>query len=659
MRWPEGQHLPETMQQSLSMPGPPRALQYALEGQRSPANLVGMEKNPIELRLLASFISACQNSRISDTAASLGHTTSALSTALRKLEERMGLTLFVRHAGHLHLTAPAFGLFRHGCELLLLEDYARRACREPPDRLNKLVVTLDLSLAIGRFSKALIKTTQDMMRLHSDTWVEWRFANAGAKLLPEEEVDQLDALFGSRVEQVRVAYGEADGPVSTSCRLHDDAWIVAGGHGADLDLKAGGEALVVMKMRPSLLEALSAHLADTSLAHRMRYVDAEPARFGELLVETPHLRFLMPASMLADRMGLSRIDWVPLTPSLISPLSGHVLEEHTGRGTTFLQLLADSLKAETRGLAFAPRLSMRQASYFNLTCMAGSISAAARLANVAQSSISAQIQKMEATIGCDLLERRADGLVLSQEGSILLRLSRALENRQAMLARQALDLAAHAQARIRIGTLPSSGHDSVMTEKIAKVITSIHSQHPTWALQVSEGSNSILHEKVKSGDLHLAIVGSAEPQVARIPLGPTEALSVVARPDFAFPEGEEITLEQVCGLPMALGVRHLSIHQSLMQVARARNYSLSPVIEVGSLALAIAIVRHSTLCTVLPASSVRKDVRAGLLKARKIRRDEVPGALSIIFSANRSLSEPERLLIQAFQKMFREERTTS
>ena len=612
-----------------------------------------MEKNPIELRLLASFISACQNSRISDTAASLGHTTSALSTALRKLEERMGLKLFVRHAGHLHLTAPAFWLFQHGCELLLLEDYARRACRQPPNHLNKLIVTLDLSLAIGRFSKALIKATQDMMRLHADTWVEWRFADARVNAAEEDAQEQLDTLFGTRVEHVRIAYGEAEGAVSASCHLYDDAWIVAGGHGADLDIEAGGEPAIVMKMRPSLLKALSAHMEGRSLSHRLRYVDAEPARFGELMVELPHHRFLMPASMLAERMGLTRIDWIPLTPGLISPLSGHVLEARTGRGTRFLSLLADSLKAEIKGLTFEPRLSMRQASYFNLTCAAGGISAAARVANLAQSSISAQIQKMEASIGCPLLERRGDGLVLSQEGAVALRLSRAMEERQATLVRQAVDLAAHTQARIRIGTLPSSGHDSLMTEKIAKVVTGIHSVHPNWVLQVSEGSNSVLHEKVKSGDLHLAIVGSAEPQVARIPLGPTEALSVVARPDFPFPEGEELALEQVCSLPMVLGVRHLSIHQSLMQVARARNCALNPVIEVGSLALAIAIVRHAPLCTVLPASSVRKDVGAGLLKARRIRRDEIPGALSVIFSASRSLSEPERLLIQAFQQMFK------
>jgi hypothetical protein len=40
---------------------------------------------------------------------------------------------------------------------------------------------------------------------------------------------------------------------------------------------------------------------------------------------------------------------------------------------------------------------------------------------------------------------------------------------------------------------------------------------------------------------------------------------------------------------------------------------------------------------------------------RQIRRDEVPGSLAVIFSANRSLSEAERLLIQAFQRMFKVE----
>lgn len=631
------------------------ALQYKLEGMERSAYSGPMEKNPVELRLLASFISACQNVRISDTAASLGHTTSALSTSLRNLEDRLGLRLFARHGGHLHLMAPAFWLFRHGCELLLLEDYACRACRQPAEKLNRLVITLDLSLAIGRFSKALIKATQEMMSLHPDTWVEWRFADTTGEVSDPAPSIHLDALFGPRVEEIRIAYYETECDDRQGFHLYDDEWVIAAGHGTDLDLETGSEPVVVMKMRPRLLKALAAHLDGSPLAKRLSYVDAEPSRFGELLVESPHFRFLMPASMLADRMGLSRLDCANLMPSLVSPLFGHIAEERTGRSAIFLKLLSDRMKDDIRGLTFEPHLTTRQVKYFNLTCGAGGISAAARIANLAQSSISAQIHKMETSLGCVLLERRGDGVVLSAEGAILSRLSRAIENRQSWLMRQARDVAAHSQARVRIGTLPSSGHDSVLTEKIAGVVTAIHAQHPSWALQVSEGSNTVLHERIKSGHLHLAIVGAVQPQVARISLGPTEPLSVVARPDFPFPDDVEMSLEQVCSLPLVLGVRHLSIHQSLMQAASARNCSLMPVIEVGSLALAIAIVRRSPLCTVLPASSVLKDVEAGLLKVGRIRRDEVPGSLSVIFSADRTLSEPERLLIQSFRRAFKEE----
>ena len=85
---------------------------------------------------------------------------------------------------------------------------------------------------------------------------------------------------------------------------------------------------------------------------------------------------------------------------------------------------------------------------------------------------------------------------------------------------------------------------------------------------------------------------------------------------------------------------------SLHLAAKARHIHITPVIEVVSLALAIAMVRSSSLATVLPASSFRKVVNAGTLIAVSIDREEIHGALSIILSADRSLSEAERIILQ-------------
>lgn len=615
--------------------------------------LADMDKISVELRLLASFISACQNGRISDAAASLGQTPSALSMALRKLEDRLGMRLFVRQGGYLGLLPAAFWLFRHSCQLLSLEEYARGAFSLPAAQLDRLVVELDLSLAIDRFSKALMLATQEMMHRHPETFVEWRLTDR--KDGPDETslTAQLDTFFSGGTEQVSIFYA-ADADASDDItHLIDDPWITVGSPGSRHDLSTAVEPNVVMKMRPRLIAAISAYAQRGELEGPLQFVEGDPTQLARLLQEFPHLRFLIPASMLADRMGLSRLEWAALQPPLVSRLVGRTDDRVSGKGDIFLRILSNNLAGEEKNIAFEPKLTTRQIQYFNLACRSGGISAAARVANVSQSSLSAQVHKMEAITGTDLLERRPEGAALSSSGAKLLPLTAAIEERHAWLLRMSRDIAAHSQANVRIGTLPSSGHDSALTEKIARAITAVHASHPNWTLQVSESSNAVLHDKIKAGELNLAVVGVVQSQVARISLGASEPLSVVANPQLLLPNMTEMGLLEVCRLPLVLGIRQLSIHQNFALAAKARNIHITPAVEVGSLALAIAMVRNAPLCTVLPASSVRKDVDAGLLVTVPINRNEVAGTLSIIFSADRSLSDAERLIVQELLNSFK------
>jgi DNA-binding transcriptional LysR family regulator len=613
-----------------------------------------MEKIGVELKHLANFISACQNSRISETATNLGQTPSAVSTALHNLEDRMGLRLFVRQGSYLGLLPAAFWLFQHGCQLLYLEHYARGALPLITSGIERLVVRLDLSFAIGRFSKALIVTAQEMLQLHPETFIEWRFASPADEAEEAPLNHQLEAVFASRTDSIDIFYTAGSGEMPTEAfHILDDPWIAVGSAERILDLSTTSEPMMVMKMRPRLIEGISQHAKRCGFDSRLRFLDDDPSQIGRLLLEFPHLRFLMPASMLAGRMGISRVERSPFTPALVSPLLGRAENRTMDKANIFLQMLRRNLSGKEQNIVFDPQLTVRQIQYFNQAVRTGRISAAARVANVAQSSISAQIQKMETAIGAQLLERRGDGTGLSSSGARFLPFTTEVEDRQIWLLRKSRDIAAHTQANVKIGTLPSSGHDSALTEKIAQAITIVLSNNPTWKLEVSEDSNAILHDKIRAGELNLAIVGAAQSQVARISLGPSEPLSVVANPLIQFDNMSEMSLAEVCKLPLVLGPRHLSIHQNFARAAQARKLQLIPVVEVGSLALAIAMVRTAKLCTVLPSSSVRKDVEAGLLVAVPISNEDLSGKLSVIFSVNRSLSVAERIIIQELVHVFK------
>jgi len=616
-----------------------------------------MDKVGFELSLLSKFVLACQSPRLSDGAAMLGQTPSALSIALHGLEERLGLKLFVRRGGGLDLLPSAFWLVRTGSQLLYLEEHARAARSRPAGKFVKLTVDLDLNFAIGRVSKALLRSCQQLIADFPELLVDWRFTGLDDDDVGDPVGLALPDVRADASGHVRIFYGDEEAAHSGALHLFDDPWIVVGNPGSRVHQTVGEDRLTLLRMREEITDAMTAFASAQGFADRLRFSDSEPAQLAEILAEAPDTRLLLPSNLLPRRLGLARHEEVPFAPRFVSSLYARISGAGRQYGEAFVAAMRRNMEEE-QSAVFAPLLTTRQIHYFNLAVHTGSISAAARVANTAQSAVSRHITLMEEAIGGALLQRTEEGATLSELGEKVRPFTAGIEERQDWIIRKARDIAAHSEARVTIGTLPSSGHDSALTEKIAQVVTRIHTRHPDWQLQVVESSNTMLHERVRAGDLNLAVVGMVNTQVARIPLGPSEPLSVIGNPVIDFGGRKVLGLEDVCALPLVLGRHHLSIHQSFAEAARARSLRLRPVVEVGSLALAIAMVRRAPLCTILPASSVRQDIEAGDLVAVPINQEELSGALSVIFSVERELSEAERAIVQEFIRVFRPARGT-
>ncbi len=604
-----------------------------------------MVAHRIELRQLAQFVAACQNPTISETARALDVTPSALSTGLRALESELQLSLFARKGGHLAPLPAGFWLFHRAMEVLQAEAKLAGATDLDPGERRPILVRLDLSFTLGRITRALHGALAAMAR--EDPFAEFR----------PVFLDRMDGPGGDPADDPRdadtvidIGYGGvADSPADASgpdgWTLLDDLWVSVGA--ADRDASDPSRALVVLDLRTTLIDTILDHAATHGFAGTLRRQDGHPADLADLVAQAPHARFLLPGSMVADRLGVVRLHQALLDPPLASRIVARVRGPDAAVAGRFLDLLGEALRREQANAVFVPRLTARQIHYFNLIQRSGGVSSAARHARVTQPSMSSQIMKMETALGRTLFDRRRDGAKATAAGRRILPLTVLLEDRLDAIVRSARDIAAHTQA-----TLPSSGHDSAMTARIAEALTQVRLAHPEWRLHVVEASNAALHESVRAGQLNLAVVGAPRPPLARIALGRSERLSLIANPALGLAERPEITLAEVCALPLVLGPRELSIHQLFLEAARSRRLPVAPVMEVGSLPLAIAMVRRAPICTVLPVSSVQQDVGDGRLTATAIAEDVVTGKLSVIFSAERSLSAAERAIVTALVAAF-------
>ena len=162
---------------------------------------------------------------------------------------------------------------------------------------------------------------------------------------------------------------------------------------------------------------------------------------------------------------------------------------------------------------------------------------------------------------------------------------------------------------------------------------------------MQEGPNGTLQDWVERGKVGLAIVETGPPQLPRLPLAASEDLTVVHHPRHALLPPGPVPFIELSRLPLALPTAQFGLRQLLEAAARSERVTLRPAMEIDALAMLIALLKHEAICTVLPASAVRLELERGELCAHPIVAPTVARRLFVIYSGERSLTEPERTFI--------------
>ncbi|GIF45877.1 LysR family transcriptional regulator [Asanoa ferruginea] len=157
----------------------------------------------------------------------------------------------------------------------------------------------------------------------------------------------------------------------------------------------------------------------------------------------------------------------------------------------------------------------------------GSVTKGAQRVRVAQSAVSATIQKLERELGAPLFSREAAGVALTDAGTALLPEARALLSAERR-ARDTVDqVRGGLRGTIRIGTLHSIGarpaSRGMLVIDLAEILGRFHVTHPLVSFQMrSSAQGSAGHlAAVAAGDLDLALVAAVDhpPGVRMHPLG--------------------------------------------------------------------------------------------------------------------------------------------
>jgi DNA-binding transcriptional LysR family regulator len=138
-----------------------------------------------------------------------------------------------------------------------------------------------------------------------------------------------------------------------------------------------------------------------------------------------------------------------------------------------------------------------------------SFTRAARELALSQPSVSHQVAALEREVGARLLDRRPGGLQLTPAGALLLEHADAIAVRFDLAALQLAEIADDERARLRIGAFPTA-----LAGFVPSAVARVRAGHAGAKVTVDEGAADDLPDRVRSGELHVA-VGSQDASLPR------------------------------------------------------------------------------------------------------------------------------------------------
>jgi LysR family nitrogen assimilation transcriptional regulator len=612
----------------------------------------------VELRTLAYFITACRSPNFAAAAADLGISVSTLSTTMKALGADLGLTLFSRINNNLYPTAAARTLMRAAEPLLTAELFARRFLAAPPKtRPKHLGVDIGLSFTIGGISSALRRAIDTMGRERTDIFVDPDWTD-------EKDLPHVGALAQdwSEAERSRVVIALGEAAVQKSKHttiLLSDPWVFAcrlpagtSSRPRAADLMAG--RIVVPLLLPPLIEQADRYFS----RHRItgvRFLNDHPGDLPRMIDDYPDAALFVPRSLISPRLGLFNVAAVAPDKPLTMTIVARATEPNAVTGL-FIRHLKRALEDKDVSRSERPVISLRQIHYFNMVHRLRRVSAAARGANISQPALSEQLHKLEASLGGALFARHGDGVVPTAKGDRFAGMATLIEAGFRRLATADAGATPPQSRRIAVGILPSVNQHGFLVNRITEAIVEVGARHPALKLVIQEAPNGTLQDWVMRGLVGVAIVETVLPHMPRLPLGSSEGLAAIVHAGHRLLPPGAVTLTDLTRQKLALPTNRFGLRQLLETAAEQRGLKIQPTMEIDSLPMAVAILARLPVCTVLPPSAVAPEIASGDLVAHPIVDPVISRRLFVIYSGERTLSEPERGLVNSLRRKLSEQR---
>ena len=277
----------------------------------------------------------------------------------------------------------------------------------------------------------------------------------------------------------------------------------------------------------------------------------------------------------------------------------------------------------------------------------GSMRAASEILEMAPSSISRQIARLEHEVGSTLIEHGRREILLTDAGHAIIEYYRTRQTSLEVLNAHLLDLSA-----ARTGQVKFAIGEGFLGEALYGTLDGFMDDYPGFTLSVSVTDTTEMVRLLLEDEVHfgLGFHPQSHPQIvsrfrAAVPL---KAIMHAAHP---LALRSSISIAELCAEPLALMGPMFRIRQMIDLAATDSGHLVAPVLTSNSIPLLIRSACVGRAVTVLPEFSARSELSSGQLVAVRIVSPQMQSVyVHLITRRNRLLSAPMTALAEQIRK---------
>ncbi|MEV4419405.1 LysR family transcriptional regulator [Patulibacter sp. NPDC049589] len=202
-------------------------------------------------------------------------------------------------------------------------------------------------------------------------------------------------------------------------------------------------------------------------------------------------------------------------------------------------------------------MDLRQLEYFVAVVEEANFTRAAERVHISQSGVSAQVRQLERELGAELVDRSGRAVTVTAAGAAILGHARAALASAAAVRRAVDDVTGLVRGRLEVGMVTGC-----TITPLFDALAAFHRDHPGVELALVEDTSDVLVDRVRRGELDVALVGTSGRPDADLDAHVVISEGLVA----AVPEGHplagrrraplaDVVVHPVVCLPEGTGIR--------------------------------------------------------------------------------------------------------